>query len=132
MIAIIKNNLLNNTHIKIISLILGYSLWSFLGQAYVLTQTVEIPICLYNVPETLRIQTFPETITVTLCGKRTELQNCTDLALHINAATFTPGQKVLVLKEEQLLLPKTIKFVDCKPYTVLFKATEKENKEIVV
>jgi hypothetical protein len=125
MIALLKNTILNNLTIKIFSLIIGYCLWSFLGSIYLQTNTVHIPICFYNVPNNRDISAQPETITIQLRGKRSDLKQCSDLALHINAQSLTVGQHKIIPEDDQLFLPKTVNMVHYKPLTINLQVTEK-------
>ena len=125
MIALIKNAFLSNLTLKTISLIIGYSLWCFIGNLYVQTSSHKIPICFYNVPENISIEAKPEIVTVHLCGKRANLSSCTDLALHLDAATLQPGQHCIAPTHEQLFLPQTVSLAHYKPLVINLMVTKK-------
>ncbi len=129
MITLLKNTILNNLTIKIFSLIIGYCLWSFLGNAYTQTSTVTVPVCFYNVSDDKEITTQQETITVQLRGKRSDLKQCTDLALHINAESLSLGHHKICPHEELLFLPKTVSLLHCKPLTVNLCVARKKSSE---
>ena len=126
MIALLKNTLLNNLTIKIISVIIGYCLWSFLGNLYTYTSTATVPVSFYNVPGNTEISANPESLTIQLRGKKADLKHCSDLALHINAKSLQPGDHKIVPTEEQLFLPKTINLLHYKPLMISL-AVHKKN-----
>ena len=127
MISLIKNTILNNLTIKIFSLIIGYCLWTFLGSMYLQTNTIHVPVCFYNVPAQKEISAQPESITVQIRGKRSDLKYCSDLALHINAESLIPGQHKIVPSEDQLFLPKTVTMVHYKPLAITLSVAEKSS-----
>jgi len=116
---------LSNKTIKIVSLILGYSVWCFIGNLYVQTMTQNVPVCFYNVPENISIQAKPEVVTINLSGKRSSLYTCSDLALHINAASLTPGEHRIAPTSDQLFLPETINLVHYQPLVMSLTVTNK-------
>ncbi len=125
MIAFFKNTLMNNLTIKILSVIIGYCLWSFLGNLYTLTSTITVPVCFYNVPSDTEISADPESFMIQLRGKKADLKHCTDLALHINAESLQPGVHKIVPNEEQLFLPKTINLLHYKPLMISLSVHKK-------
>lgn len=125
MTALIKNAFLNNKTIKILSLILGYSLWCLIGNLYVQTTTQKVPICFYNIPENVTIETKPEIVSVQLSGKRSDLSHCSDLAIHINASSLMAGEHKIAPSEELLFLPKTINLVHYQPLVINLTVTKK-------
>lgn len=123
MIVLFKSTILNNLTIKIFSLIIGYCLWSFLSGLYMQTSTVQVPICFYNIPTNKEVTAQPETIAVQIRGKKADLKRCTDLALHVDAESLTPGQHKITPSEEQLFLPKTVTMVHYKPLAISLTVT---------
>ncbi len=117
---ILKNLFLNNITLKTISLIIGYGIWSLLGQNCVLYKQIEIPICFYNTQNHI-IACHPEHITISIAGKRKDLKNCHDLGLHINAHQFTSGTHYIMPTDEQLFLPSSIKLVSYKPHKIMIE-----------
>lgn len=126
MLTIVKNSILNNKTIKIISLIIGYSLWSYLGQIYQVSQWITAPICYYNVPEDINIKTETEKITVHLTGKREDIRHCSDIGLHIDASKLCAGQHFIMPDEQMLFLPSTVKLIHYKPLKISFTVSKKD------
>lgn len=125
MITLLKNTILNNLTIKIFSLIIGYCLWSFLGSIYLQTNTVHVPVCFYNVAGNREISAQPESIAIQIRGRRSDIKQCSDLAIHINAESLTLGQHKITPLEAQLFLPKTVTMVCYKPLIISLTVTEK-------
>jgi len=127
--SILKKIFLNNVQIKIISLILGYSFWYLLSQMHVANIWLDTPICFYNVPENLQIESVDK-VKILLSAKRADLYtlNKETLAFHIDMQDAHLGNRIIKLKETQLLLPETIKLV--RQYPVNIALTIKENKNI--
>jgi len=118
---------LNNTQIKLISLILGYCFWYVVSQSHISNITVDVPICFYKTNNTLTIEA-PEKIKIQLSAKRADLYtiNMKTLAFHIDMQDATQGTRILKLSEEQLLLPESIKLVRCYPANIYITVTKKE------
>lgn len=125
MIALLKKTILSNLTIKIFALIIGYCLWSFLGDIYLQTSTIKVPICFYDVPDEKEIIAHPESITIQIRGKRSDLKQCDDLAFHINAKSLAPGQHAIAPSEDQLFLPKTVNMVHYKPLAINLTVNQK-------
>jgi hypothetical protein len=125
MIALLKNTILNNLTIKIFSLIIGYCLWSFLGRVYLQINTIQVPICFYNVPCNREISAYPESIEIQIRGKRSDLRQCSDLALHIDAQSLALGEHKISPEDDQLFLPKTVTMIHYKPHMINLLVTEK-------
>jgi len=117
---------LNNKTIKIVSLIIGYSLWSYLGQIYQIDKWVTAPICYYNVPEDMVINASQEKLTVHLTGKREDIKYCSDLGLHIDASKLCEGQQLIIPDDQMLFLPKTVKMVHFTPLKISITISKKD------
>ena len=124
MLALIKNSFMNNKAIKVTSLIIGYSLWSFLGNLYTIKIWKKVPVCLYNVAEDICIEA-PEIINVCISGKRDDLACCSDMALHLDACSLTIGKHIICPDEMKLFLPNSVKLVHCKPCTISVVVSKK-------
>ena len=125
MITLVKHHFLNNKIIKILSLIIGYSLWSYLGQIYQVDKWVSVPICYYNVPED-SIVTADQKCIVHLTGKREDIGYCSDIGLHIDASKLCLGEHLIIPDEEMLFLPKNIKMVHYKPQKISITISKKD------
>ncbi len=118
MIPLIKNLFLNNKTVKITSLIIGYSLWSFLGQAYSIAHWIEVPLYFYNIQPGTLIESQPEKVRICIQGKRNDLAHSSPLICHIDARDLREGQTILTPTDEQLFLPQSLKLIYCKPQTI--------------
>lgn len=126
MIALLKHTIANNLTIKIFSLIIGYCLWSFLGNIFIQTRSVKVPVCFYNVPENKEISAQPELVAIQIQGKRADLKTCNDLALHVNAESLLLGEHKIAPCEEQLFLPKTVNLLHYSPCTISLSVTPRD------
>jgi hypothetical protein len=116
----LKELVLTNWPIKILSVILGYTFWIALGSHVYTEQWVTIPISFYNISQGVSI-TAPDTVLVALYGTRINLNtlDTENLAAHIDAQKLQPGTQLLSLHSEQLLLPQSIRMVHYKPSNLL-------------
>lgn len=110
----------NNPTLKIASGIIGYGIWFMLSQSQQTQLIVEVPLCFYNQPQHLTINS-PENIMISLSGKRTDLfaLDRANLAIHINAAELTLGNHALEISSKTLFLPSRIKLVHYSPINAL-------------
>ncbi|MFC1841886.1 hypothetical protein ACFLYA_02330 [Candidatus Dependentiae bacterium] len=124
---ICKKIFLSNMHIKIISLIFGYSFWYLLSQSHVANIWFTVPICFYNVQDDIQIETT-EKIKVQLSAKREDLYTVEqdNLAFHIDAQDTKIGNTVIKLQEKQLLLPNAIKMVKCYPTNIAISVEKRD------
>lgn len=115
----------NNLLIKVLSFIFGYCVWSMFSARNVSTMELEVPLCFFNKPTSLQLQA-PETITVQLSGKRSTLRalDRNTLAIHIDASRLHEGANPLVLENETLFLPSTIKLIHYIPANLVIHAQE--------
>lgn len=130
MIALVKHHFLNNKTIKIVSLIIGYSLWSYLGQIYQVDKWVTVPICYYNIPEDMAINASEEKLTINLRGKRDDIKYCSELGLHIDASKLCEGTQFIIPDDQMLFLPKTVKMVHYKPLKISINVGKKGTFQI--
>lgn len=115
-----KTIIANNLTLKVISLIMGYTFWFVWSETQTTKVTLDVPLCVYNVPETAQINA-PETISVALAGTLQELNNLDlhNLAIHIDGTTLHEGNNQCLLKNEQLFVPDNIKMVHYAPSNIL-------------
>ena len=121
-LTVLKNCIMNNLTIKILSMIIGYALWSLLADSYTVTQWQTIPICFYNVSENRHIESNQEQLKIKLSGKRSDLISCKSLAFHVDAQLLSKGQNILMPNESSLFLPTSVKLVYCNPIKVSVNA----------
>lgn len=112
----LKNLLFNNASLKIISFFLGYSFWHIASINQIITMSAIIPLYFSSPADHITIKA-PETITVVLQGKRSDLYALEkeSLAAHVNISKLLPGKHGIILKEHHLFLPHTITLLQYKP-----------------
>ncbi len=105
-----------NIPLKLISVLLGYTFWYIFGNSHTTTAWITIPLCFYNIPAQQSIQA-PETLSVKIAGKRTDLRSLdtNELAIHVNAAHLREGKNVLTITPDTIFLPESIKLVHYSP-----------------
>ena len=115
-----------NAPLKIISFMLAYSFWALLNQMHPTLLSVTVPLCFYGTQKTHSTITAPETLNVTLSGKRSDLANLdlATLAAHVDAATLVPGPNTLNLTREHLFVPPTCNLVHYKPSNIVISVHE--------
>lgn len=115
---ILKKSLLNNKILKIVSLLLAFATWTILSKYQSVSKWIEVPICFYNVAPEMKVSASQEKITLQLHGKLADISQCENLALHIDAGNFKPGQQRICPSAEQLFLPNSVKLVHSKPLSI--------------
>lgn len=127
MLLTIKTILTKNTPLKLFSFILGYTLWSICSGSQTITQEMTVPLCCYQIPESIDFDA-PETVNITLSGKKNQLAsiNHQELAIHIDASDLRIGNNPIAVTAETLFLPDSIKLVHCSSAPVIIKAMTKE------
>jgi len=115
---ILKKSLLNNKILKIVSLVLAFATWTILSKYQSVSKWVEVPICFYNVPPEMKVNTNQEKMSIQLYGKLSDITQCENIALHIDASTFKPGQRRMGPSTEQLFLPNSVTLVHSKPLSI--------------
>lgn len=88
-----------------------------MGDAHKIEISMRAPISFYN-EQGLEIEA-PESVGVTIFAKRKLLGQLTrDLAVHIDAQTLHEGENKIAVSEKNLLLPSTVKLLNCYPTTI--------------
>ena len=123
---IIKNLLFNNIVLKVISFIIGATMWFIINQSHTMHLHKEIPLCFYGPQKDFTI-TAPESIHVTLCGTRNDLQSLDldSLALHINSAILHEGPNSLSINRATLFLPEQINVLHYSPLNSMIMVKSK-------
>lgn len=87
--------------------------------------TVTVPLCFYGEQKKGTI-TAPETVKITLSGKRIDLAHLdlATLAAHIDTSTITLGLNNFVLTREHLFVPPSCNLVHYKPSNILISVHE--------
>jgi YbbR domain-containing protein len=116
-----KKALINKHLLKISSLLIGYSLWLYVGELYPTTLWSLIPLCFYNQKPTRAIQA-QEHVWVQLQGTRSRLcsMNKKNVFVHINAQELQNGTNYYALTTKNIILPNaiTIRDIHTSPVTV--------------
>lgn len=122
------NTFTNNLSLKIIAVILGYTFWAIISTRQTTERWIEVPLCFFSVPDTLRIEA-PEAVNIAFSGSRIDLANLdiTQLAIHIDSRDLTPGNQNISLSEEQLLLPSCVKITHWSPSNLIIMVEEKRS-----
>lgn len=111
--------ILNSTIIlKILSLLIGGSIWYQLGFYQRISKTFTIPLCFYG-PQ--RVIDAPETIEITLQAKRSDIRalDHEHLAAHINSALLAEGPNTILINNKTLFLPETFNVLHYKPSNII-------------
>lgn len=116
MTSLVTKILKANTSLKIASLIMGYLMWSFVGQYYPIQVSLAIPLAFYSIPDAFTIDA-PDTINIMLSGKRMffDQLSLADLSAHIHAGKFREGTHALSISADTLFLPPGISVVHYTP-----------------
>lgn len=112
--------------IKVTSLIFGFIFWAMLSNNHTTQLTLDVPLCFFGTSTTKDIDA-PETITLQLSGKRSDLYRLDreHVALHVDSDELSPGHHLLEITPEKLFLPQTIKLVNWRPLNPVIIITEK-------
>ena len=126
----LKNIFFSNAPLKVISLFLGYSFWYIATCNQPTTLTTTIPLCFNPLSAHYTIDA-PETISVTLQGRRADLYTLDTnlLAAHININKLLPGKHGIVVKDHHLFLPHTITLQEYSPVPLSVTITLSHTQE---
>lgn len=116
----IKNALVSNVVLKGTSLILGYTLWSIIGETFPTSYWFKVPFCFYNVNAAQQPE-GPEFVWVQLRGRRSLLSHldAKNLGIHINAQELKSGPNNIVLSHEHLFVPPALALNDYMPHNIV-------------
>ncbi len=105
--------------LKGIALVIGYTFWYIFGGSHASVVTLSVPLCFYNMPASTHIVDAPESISITLAGKRADIRalHQEHLAVHLDASCLRNGKQPITITERELMLPTTtgIKLVQHSP-----------------
>ncbi len=121
----LKNILLNNNSLKLFSLFFGFGLWYILSQPQHVHINIAVPVCFYNTLATKKIEA-PESIDLELAGKRSDIKRLShkNVALHLDAQQLHEGEHHIIINEQHLFLPASIKLVNCIPSHLIINVKE--------
>lgn len=120
----LKEAVTSTFFLKATSLIIGFLLWSIIGNGCTAHLWISVPVCFYNKKN--RSISSPEKLFVQLHAKRAFLRHLDTqtIAIHIDAQTLHAGPNVVTITEDLLFLPSTITVVDTIPHNVLITVEE--------
>lgn len=118
----LKNSLTHNIVIKMVSFIIGYSLWLSFSQSHTIAIWLKVPVCFYGTEKKIEA---PEQIAIHLAGKRSKLAtiDTNNLTAHINTDNLHEGPNPLVVQASDLFLPNSITVLDCLPSNSIITVT---------
>ena len=123
MVPILYAQTLQNKHfLRVTACILGYTLWMFMSNDYIIQKTYTIPVAFYNVSQDTTID-GPSTVQVTVRGKRFALRRIIQehLVLHIDAGKLEKKENRINPYNGSLFLPETSAVVCYDPlYLTIF------------
>ena len=101
----INNHLMNNLSLSIVALLCSYGLWNTLSRSSKIIATIPAAIYFYNTSHE-KIQA-PESINITVYGKRSELKNMLyTTGVHIDAQYLKSGTQNVMLTQSMFDIPK--------------------------
>jgi hypothetical protein len=120
---LIKQSLTSNKILKLVSLALGFITWSLLWHNQPSSTWIQVPVCFYNIPAQMHVSVNQEKIKIQLQGKLADINECTTLAVHVDASNFNPGKTFIHPDEQLLFLPSSVKLVHSKPLMIEITTT---------
>jgi len=123
----LKKTLLNNVHLKIFSLTLGYICWSVISQSHTDDVWMEVPVGFYQTEQTVQIEA-PETMHIRVAGKRSDLKklDTTKTAAHINGKYLKEGDNTVVFSDTDIIVPEQIEVTEWAPKEIQVKVTKNQ------
>lgn len=117
--------LTNNLTIKVISLIIGFLIWSVLSEKQMAIVERNLPVCFYNEPEKLNIKT-QNSIKVKISGLRKDLWTNESNAIHIDASFITEEKDYIYeIEPEHIFLRQGVNLISYKPSKIKIQAHQK-------
>jgi len=118
-----------NFLLKLVSLLFGFAFWYLFTHEQQSYQQIAVPISFHDIPSDFLIKA-PETIEITIRGKRIDLHNLNaeSLAFHINAGSLKKGKNSLSLSTDHLFLPDHVSLLNYSPSTILVYVHDKQNQ----
>lgn len=116
----------SNNFLIIISLIIGYCLWSLLSNNFQASLNLDIPISFYNKQESNIIES-PEFIKIELKGKKDILNNLDkqNLVIHIDAQELKSGDQLYAISNKNIFLPNGVFLNNYSPNNFIIKLNSK-------
>jgi hypothetical protein len=120
-LRLLRNLLLHNWHLKLLSLAIAFLLWSAYTAEPVGEVGYLVPLEYRNVPEGLELaDEVPTQVHLRLQGRSALLRRLTpaDLALAVDLSESEPGEALVRLEASQANLPPGAKVVRISPATI--------------
>lgn len=124
---VIKNIMQANIVFRVLSLIIGYTLWLILSQNIVITQRFELPVSFYNLPDNIKIEA-PETVIANLKSTKSILSNIDNLAFYIDGNNLKFGSNIITLSSDNLYTPN-IKLESYNPAQIKINMVKDESNK---
>ncbi len=107
-----------NLNLKIISLLIGFSIWYMFIHLIPAQYSYNIPICF---DDEIDAQCSTDSITITLLSSKWNFYTLdkNNLAVHINKNDISDKKNIIHVRAEKLLLPVSFKLIDCCPSTII-------------
>lgn len=104
---------------RLCAICVGICLWYVVSESRDDTLTLKIPLCFYPSESATTIEA-PETVSVTLRGKRSELKQLEHkhLAAHVDVRSLDPKKPWISIEAKHLFLPDNVKMVNSMPSPV--------------
>lgn len=110
------NLLLSRPFIKINACLIGYGMWLVISQHQIITDTINVPVCFYKIPENVTI-TAPETVRITIKAPKNMIYHYAyeQPAIHLDISSYHLGIHDIRLEKENLFLPDGINLINLTP-----------------
>ena len=132
MMKIITDLFTHNAKIKVYALLVSFILWAFvLGQrSFMVNKEIGLE---YLVDSNMVLEGEPDTIEVTLQGKRAAIRNLSpkDLSVSIDLRGQLTGEKRIYIDESNISLPVGVKLVKAKPPSIDMHLQVRRKKTVI-
>lgn len=105
---------------SILATMCGCMLWYSIAHKITITQTKEIPVCLYNIDQTKESLYCAPTTLITISFSPLTLLSTpiNNISVHIDAKKINQNTTIITDYHETISLPPGIKIVHCNPITI--------------
>lgn len=103
---------------RVVSVLLGYTIWIFASNFTWVSKEISVPICFYqNVDRHIQA---PEFVLIKITGPRNQMHHIkvSELAMHVDISDLKEGDHEIMLNPANLFLPETLKLVELIPATI--------------
>ena len=122
-----RNRDKNTFLLKVVSLIFGMTAWYIIINYQYQSLQFIVPVSFHDIPENTIISA-PETVEITLRGKRNELKNIDSetICFHIDAKKLKKGNNKIIITKDHLFIPDHVSLLNSLPSTILVCMREKQ------